>query len=109
MSELGGILIQEWTPFGDYEDKGWNSEFKLQLGIFEKASTDIEKFSNHARSLFRKLWEIKKQVQLTQEATTAQPVEDAVSRIEKLGGLLNKGLITQVEYDKKKAKLLEEI
>jgi hypothetical protein len=36
-------------------------------------------------------------------------VEDAVSRIEKLGGLLNKGLITQVEYDKKKAKLLEEI
>ena len=109
MSELGGILIQEWTPFGDYEDKGWNSEFKLQLGIFEKTSTDIEKFSNHARSLFRKLWEIKKQVQLTQEATTAQPVEDAVSRIEKLGGLLNKGLITQVEYDKKKAKLLEEI
>jgi membrane protease subunit (stomatin/prohibitin family) len=59
--------------------------------------------------LFRKLWEIKKQVQLTQEATTVQPVEDAVSRIEKLGGLLDKGLITQVEYDQKKAKLLEEI
>jgi membrane protease subunit (stomatin/prohibitin family) len=37
------------------------------------------------------------------------PADDAITRIEKLAGLLEKGLITQAEFDDKKAKLLEEI
>ncbi len=109
MSSLGDILIQQWTPFGDYEDKGWAAEFETQLSIFKKASIDIEKYANHARSLFRKLWEIKKQVELSQQASAGHEAENAVSRMEKLASLLAKGLITQDEYDQKKAKLLEEI
>jgi membrane protease subunit (stomatin/prohibitin family) len=59
--------------------------------------------------MFSKLWEIKKQVELTQNISSGQSSDDPASRIEKLAGLLDKGLITQEEYDKKKAKLLEEI
>ena len=109
MSALGDNLIEEWEPFGDYEDNGWREEFDEQLQIFNDSIVQIEKYSNHARSLFRSLWEIKKQVELSQGAAKQIPADDAITRIEKLAGLLEKGLITQAEFDEKKAKLLEEI
>ena len=109
MDALGDNLIEEWEPFGDYEDNGWREEFDEQLQIFNDSIVQIEKYSNHARSLFRSLWEIKKQVELSQGAAKQIPADDAITRIEKLAGLLEKGLITQAEFDEKKAKLLEEI
>ena len=109
MSALGDNLIEEWEPFGDYEDNGWREEFDEQLQIFNDSIVQIEKYSNHARSLFRSLWEIKKQVELSLGAAKQTSADDAIARIEKLAGLLEKGLITQAEFDEKKAKLLDEI
>jgi hypothetical protein len=109
MSALGDNLIEEWEPFGDYEDNGWREEFDEHLQIFNDSIVQIEKYSNQARSLFRSLWEIKKQVELSQGAAKQTSADDAITRIEKLAGLLEKGLITQAEFDEKKAKLLEEI
>jgi hypothetical protein len=109
MGALGDNLIEEWEPFGDYEDNGWREEFDEHLKIFNNSIVQIEKFSNQARSLFRSLWEIKKQVELSQGAAKQTSADDAITRIEKLAGLLDKGLITQAEFDEKKAKLLEEI
>jgi len=59
--------------------------------------------------MFSKLWEIKKQVELTQNISSGHSSDDPAIRIEKLAGLLEKGLITKEEYDQKKSKLLEEI
>ena len=109
MDALGDNLIEEWEAFGDYEDNGWREEFDEHLDIFRDSIVQIEKYSNQARSLFRSLWEIKKQVELSQGAAKQISADDAIARIEKLAGLLDKGLITQAEFDEKKAKLLEEI
>jgi hypothetical protein len=109
MSALGDNLIEEWEPFGDYEDNGWREEFEEHLQTFNNAIVQIEKYANHARSLFRSLWEIKKQVELSQGAAKQIPADDAITRIEKLAALLEKGLITKAEFDEKKAKLMEEI
>jgi membrane protease subunit (stomatin/prohibitin family) len=43
------------------------------------------------------------------QATPTQAAEDPLAVIEKLGGLLAKGLITQAEYDAKKAELLARV
>jgi membrane protease subunit (stomatin/prohibitin family) len=42
-------------------------------------------------------------------AAPAQPVEDPIQLLEKLGGLLAKGILTQQEFDAKKAELLSRI
>jgi len=109
MSALGDNLIEEWEPFGEYEDNGWREEFDEHLQIFNDSIVQIEKLSNQARSLFRSLWEIKKQVELSQGAAKQVPADDAITRIEKLAGLLEKGLITKAEFEEKKAKLMDEI
>jgi len=109
MDELGDQLIEEWSPFGDYHDNGWRANFDEQFAVFTETVEEVEKHSNEARAMFRKLWEIKKQVELTKNNSTGQSTDDPASRIEKLAGLLEKGLITQEEYDQKKSKLLEEI
>jgi len=109
MSALGDNLIEEWEPFGDYEDNGWREEFDEHLQIFNNSIVQIEKLSNQARSLFRSLWEIKKQVELSQGAAKQISADDAITRIEKLAALLEKGLITKAEFDEKKAKLMDEI
>jgi len=109
MSALGDNLIEEWEAFGDYEDNGWKDEFDGHLKIFQETSSQIEKYANHARSLFRTLWEIKKQVELTKGSIPLIGEADAITRIEKLAGLFEKGLITKDEFDEKKSKLLEEI
>lgn len=109
MSALGDNLIEEWVPFGDYEDNGWKEEFDSQLREFQGHASQIEKYSDHVRSLFRSLWEIKKQVELAKGAGAQGASDDAITRIEKLAALMEKGLITQEEYDEKKRKLLEEI
>jgi hypothetical protein len=109
MNALADNLIEEWEPFGDYEDNGWREEFDEQLNSFRVSISQIEKYSNHARSLFRSLWEIKKQVELSQGASKQIQADDAITRIEKLAALLEKGLITKEEFDEKKAKLMEEI
>jgi DNA repair ATPase RecN len=109
MSELGDQLIEEWSPFGDYHDNGWRASFDEQWAIFMETFEEIEKHSNHVRSMFSKLWEIKKQVELTQNISSGHSSDDPAIRIEKLAGLLEKGLITKEEYDQKKSKLLEEI
>lgn len=43
------------------------------------------------------------------QAAPAQPAEDPIELIEKLGGLLAKGILTQQEFDAKKAELLSRI
>jgi len=43
------------------------------------------------------------------QATPAQPAEDPIQLLEKLGGLLAKGILTQQEFDAKKAELLSRI
>lgn len=106
--DMGKELIEEWTPFGDYEDQGWRAEFDAELDEFRENAKSIEKYSNHARSLFRSLWEIKKQVELSQGAVAANTPDDPIAKIEKLAGLLEKGLISQEEFDEKKKKLLED-
>lgn len=109
MSALGDNLIEEWEAFGQYEDNGWKDEFDGNVKSFQETSSQIEKYANHARSLFRTLWEIKKQVELTKGSLTERGGDDAIIKIEKLAGLLEKGLITKEEFEEKKAKLLEEI
>jgi hypothetical protein len=109
MSALGYNLIEEWEPFGDYEDNGWREEFNAHLRIFQDSASQIEKSSNEARSLLRSLWEIKKQVELSKDPSGNNSADDAISRIEKLAALLEKGLITKEEFDQKKYKLLGEI
>jgi len=109
MSALGYNLIEEWEPFGDYEDNGWREEFNAHLRIFQDSASQIEKSSNEARSLLRSLWEIKKQVELSKDPSGNNSADDAISRIEKLAALLEKGLITKEEFDQKKEKLLGEI
>jgi hypothetical protein len=109
MSALGYNLIEEWEPFGDYEDNGWREEFNAQLKIFQDSAAQIEISSNEARSLLRSLWEIKKQVELSKEPVAHNSADDAITRIEKLAALLEKGLITKAEFEEKKTKLLEEI
>jgi membrane protease subunit (stomatin/prohibitin family) len=42
-------------------------------------------------------------------AVSGQPVSDPVAMIERLGGLLQKGILTQAEFDAKKAELLQQI
>lgn len=43
------------------------------------------------------------------QVAPAQPVEDPIQLLEKLGGLLAKGILTQREFDAKKAELLSRI
>lgn len=43
------------------------------------------------------------------QAAPAQPAEDPIQLLEKLGGLLAKGILTQQEFDTKKAELLSRI
>ncbi|MDX8434644.1 SPFH domain-containing protein [Mesorhizobium abyssinicae] len=43
------------------------------------------------------------------QAAPAQPAEDPIQLLEKLGGLLAKGILTQQEFDAKKAELLSRI
>jgi hypothetical protein len=109
MNALGDRLIEEWEPFGDYDGHDWKREFDQHSEVFQKTVAQIERYSNQARSLFRSLWEIKKQVQLSQGASKQNAGDDAIAKIEKLAVLLEKGLITQVEFDEKKTKLMEEI
>ena len=45
----------------------------------------------------------------TSQAAPAQPAEDPIQLLEKLGGLLAKGILTQQEFDTKKAALLSRI
>lgn len=109
ISALGDNLIEEWEPFGDYQDNGWKEALDEQLKIFQNTVSQIENNSLHVRSLFRTLWEIKKQVELSAGSNQQFTGEDAISKIEKLAKLLEKGLITQQEFDEKKSKLLDEI
>ncbi|MBN9253615.1 MAG: SHOCT domain-containing protein [Mesorhizobium sp.] len=43
------------------------------------------------------------------QPVAAQPAEDPIQLLEKLGGLLAKGILTQQEFDTKKAELLSRI
>lgn len=109
MSALGDTLIEEWEPFGDYSDDGWREQFNTQMKIFQDAASEIEESADHARSLLRSLWEIKKQVELSNTPLAQNSNDDPISRIEKLAALLEKGLITKEEFDDKKEKLLGEV
>jgi hypothetical protein len=106
---LGQDLIRGWQPFGVEAIPGWKDNYDLALKEFQEYETKIIKNANHARSMFRKLWEIRKQVELSNVANTAAPTDSPFDRLEKLGGLLEKGLITQGEYEKKKVQILKEI
>jgi hypothetical protein len=43
------------------------------------------------------------------QAAQTQPAEDPIQLLEKLGGLLAKGILTQQEFDAKKTDLLSRI
>ena len=106
---LGQDLIREWQPFGDQAIPGWKDNYDLVLKEFQEHEAKIVHNANHARSLFQKLWEIRKQVELSKAPATTAPADSPFDRIEKLGGLLEKGLITKDEYEDKKAQILKEI
>jgi len=106
---LGQDLIREWQPFGDEAIPGWKDNYDLVLKEFQEHEAKIINNANHVRSLFQKLWEIRKQVELSKAPTATAPTDSPFDRIEKLGGLLEKGLITKDEYEDKKAQILKEI
>jgi hypothetical protein len=106
---LGQDLIREWQPFGVETIPGWKDNYDLALKQFQDYETKIINNANHARSMFRKLWEIRKQVELSNVAKTTAVVDSPFERLEKLAGLLEKGLITKDEYEEKKAQILKEI
>jgi hypothetical protein len=107
--QLGQDLIREWQPYGVEAIPGWKDNYDLALKEFQEYETKIINNANHARSMFRKLWEIRKQVELSSVANKASAIDSPFERLEKLGGLLEKGLITKGEYDEKKAHILKEI
>jgi hypothetical protein len=106
---LGQDLIREWQPFGDAAIPGWKDSYDLALKQFQEYEGKIISNANHARSMFQKLWEIRKQVELSKAPTATILTDSPFDRIEKLGGLLEKGLITKDEYEAKKAQILKEI
>jgi hypothetical protein len=106
---LGQDLIREWQPFGDEAIPGWKDHYDLVLKEFQEYEAKIISNVNHARSLFQKLWEIRKQVELSKTPIASIPTESPFDRIEKLGGLFEKGLITKDEYEEKKTQILKEI
>jgi hypothetical protein len=106
---LGQALIRDWKPFREEAIIGWKESYDLALKEFNDHEKKIVDQSSKAKAMLVKLWEIRKQVELTSRASSNTLTDSPFDRIEKLGALMEKGLITISEFEEKKAQILKEI
>lgn len=130
----GGLLVPDCKIVKVYRGKllGYFQKSKSQIIYFERikntetpsacnnmtpSETDMKSFSDRADVYFRQLLSVKDNEITTANETTAKKPKSEVSigkdndlekKLSTLKNLLDKRLITQEDYEKKKAKLLEE-
>lgn len=86
-------LFEIYKPFEDYETEVWQQEFKVALGQLEN---EYKKFNMVSSGSSVAAQEMSEQ-------------QNPIEKIKSLGELLDLGLITQKDFEEKKAKLLKEI